>query len=122
MSRSCIPGNKSGDFDFGYRQVCVYGFPRKGLRRFAEQQEKTPLEQEEDIEILRFLEMGFDVQMIELSGDSIAVDHPKDLDKNMPKIKEYSWHYYYGKRNVYKKFEKLLKGITISGRITPALI
>ena len=26
--------------------------------------------------------------------------HPKDLDKNMPKIKEYSWHYYYGKRNI----------------------
>ena len=34
--------------------------------------------------------------------------HPKDLDINMPKIKEYSWHYYYGKRNILKKFEKLL--------------
>jgi len=34
--------------------------------------------------------------------------HPKDLDKNMPKIKEYSWHYYYGKKNIIKKFEKLL--------------
>ena len=34
--------------------------------------------------------------------------HPKDLDKNMPKIKEYSWHYYYGKRNIIAKFEKLL--------------
>ena len=34
--------------------------------------------------------------------------HPKDLDKNMPKIKEYSWHFYYGKKNIIKKFEKLL--------------
>ena len=34
--------------------------------------------------------------------------HPKDLDENMPKIKEYSWHYYYGKRNILSKFEKLL--------------
>ena len=34
--------------------------------------------------------------------------HPKDLDKDMPKVKEYSWHYYYGKRNILKKFEKLL--------------
>ena len=34
--------------------------------------------------------------------------HPKDLDKKMPKIKEYSWHYYYGKKNIMKKFEKLL--------------
>ena len=35
--------------------------------------------------------------------------HPKDLDKNMPKIKQYTWHYYYGKRNIVAKFEKLLK-------------
>ena len=62
MSRSCIPGNKSGDFDFGYRQVCVYGFPRKDLRRFAEQQEKTPLEQEEDIEILYKALTGKDLE------------------------------------------------------------
>ncbi len=34
--------------------------------------------------------------------------HPKDLDPKMPKIKEYSWHYYYGKKNVKKKFEKLI--------------
>jgi len=35
--------------------------------------------------------------------------HPKDLDINMPKIESYSWHFYYGKRNIIKKFEKLLK-------------
>ena len=35
--------------------------------------------------------------------------HPKDLDKDMPKIKEYGWHYYYGKNNIIHKFEKLLK-------------
>jgi polysaccharide deacetylase family protein (PEP-CTERM system associated) len=35
--------------------------------------------------------------------------HPKDLDVDMPKIDSYSWHFYYGKRNIIKKFEKLLK-------------
>jgi len=35
--------------------------------------------------------------------------HPKDLDINMPKIDSYSWHFYYGKRNIIQKFEKLLK-------------
>lgn len=34
--------------------------------------------------------------------------HPKDLDPDMPKIKEYSWHYYFGKKNIKKKFENLL--------------
>lgn len=35
--------------------------------------------------------------------------HPKDLDNNMPRIDEYSWHYYYGKKGILNKFEKLLK-------------
>jgi len=35
--------------------------------------------------------------------------HPKDLDKNMPKVETYSWHFYYGKRNILQKFETLLK-------------
>lgn len=34
--------------------------------------------------------------------------HPKDLDCDMPKISQYKWHYYYGKKNIVKKFEKLL--------------
>ncbi len=34
--------------------------------------------------------------------------HPKDLDQDMPKIKEYQWHYYFGKKNVLQKFEKIL--------------
>jgi 3-deoxy-manno-octulosonate cytidylyltransferase (CMP-KDO synthetase) len=38
------------------------------------------LEEEEDIEILRFLEMGYEVRMIELSNDSIAVDTQEDLE------------------------------------------
>ncbi len=35
--------------------------------------------------------------------------HPKDLDIKMPKINEYSWHYYYGKNNVEEKFSDLLR-------------
>jgi len=35
--------------------------------------------------------------------------HPKDLDPEMPRIHDYSWHYYYGKRNLVKKFERLLQ-------------
>ena len=34
----------------------------------------------EDIEILRFLELGWSVQMVELSGESIAVDTFEDLE------------------------------------------
>lgn len=35
--------------------------------------------------------------------------HPKDLDAEMPKIKEYNWTYYYNIKSARKKFEKILK-------------
>lgn len=81
MSRSPIPGTKSDVFTFSRKQICVYGFPRAALEAFAKRGEKTPHEDAEDIEILRFVEMGWDVRMIELSGLSIAVDTLEDLDK-----------------------------------------
>jgi 3-deoxy-manno-octulosonate cytidylyltransferase (CMP-KDO synthetase) len=81
MSRSPIPGNKTGNFQKGWRQVCIYGFPASSLRAFASIPTKLQLEQEEDIEILRFLELGFEVKMVELSSNSIAVDNPEDVIK-----------------------------------------
>lgn len=87
MSRNPIPGNKTGKFVKSWRQICVYAFPYDALMNFAKKNKKTLLEQEEDIEILRFLELGYDVRMIKLSGDSIAVDTPEDVKKVNDKLK-----------------------------------
>ncbi|MDR7124099.1 3-deoxy-manno-octulosonate cytidylyltransferase [Pseudotabrizicola sp. 4114] len=81
MSRAPIPGTKSDTFVFSRKQICVYGFPRTALAAFAARGAKTTHENAEDIEILRFLEMGWTVQMIELSGASIAVDTLEDLGR-----------------------------------------
>lgn len=81
MSRSPIPGTKTDEFHFSRKQVCIYSFPRKALTQFSGNPGKTPHEEAEDIEILRFLELGWEVQMIELSGKSIAVDTPEDLER-----------------------------------------
>ena len=86
MSRSAIPGNKAKNFVFGYRQVCVYAFPAEALKKFNQATTKTPLENEEDIEILRFVEMGYEVRMLELSQNSIAVDNPEDVDKVVKRL------------------------------------
>lgn len=86
MSRSPIPGNKNGDFVKSNRQVCVYAFPQGALENFSAQKIKTALEKEEDIEIIRFLEMGYEVFMIELSDDSIAVDNPSDVEKVLNRL------------------------------------
>lgn len=77
-SRSPIPQNKKNIFRFGYRQVCIYAFPKKKLKSFYSVK-KTPLEYEEDIEYLRFLEKGIKIKCLELSDESKAVDTPDDL-------------------------------------------
>ena len=76
MSRSSIPGNKEGKFNSANKQVCIYAFPRKAIFAFGNNPKKTKFEAIEDIEILRFLEMGFSIQMVEVKGSPIALDTP----------------------------------------------
>ena len=62
-------------------QVLAYCFPRKKLLKFGTVKKKTKLEYFEDIEILRFLELGVKVKMIKMSNKSISVDLYRDLKK-----------------------------------------
>ena len=79
MSRGPIPHTKDGEFVKAWRQVCVYGLSGEALTAFADAGGKTPMEEVEDIEIVRFLELGMTVRMVPLSSGSIAVDHPEDV-------------------------------------------
>lgn len=79
MSRSPIPGNKKNKFTKAWRQVCGYIIPKKKLMKFYSFKKKSNLENLEDIEILRFIEMGEKVKMIKLSGSSLSIDTPDDL-------------------------------------------
>lgn len=81
MSRAPIPGTKADTFEFSRKQICVYAFPSAALKAFAARDEKTPHEAVEDIEIMRFVEMGWQVRMVELVGSSIAVDTQEDLER-----------------------------------------
>lgn len=81
MSRSPIPGAKDSQFQFGYKQICIYAFPKNSLDLYLNHPQKTPLESVEDVEILRFLERGVSVKLVETSGKSMAVDVEEDVDK-----------------------------------------
>jgi 3-deoxy-manno-octulosonate cytidylyltransferase (CMP-KDO synthetase) len=81
MSRAAIPTSKSLGYAGALKQVCIYNLPKEALLRFGNFEGKTPLEQIEDIEILRFLELGYPVQIIEVTSSSIAVDTPEDLER-----------------------------------------
>jgi 3-deoxy-D-manno-octulosonate cytidylyltransferase len=80
MSRFGIPFNKSEKKVNHKKQVCVYGFTKKALDLFSSR-DKTLNEQFEDIEILRFVDMGYKVKMKRTFVDSIAVDIPEDIQK-----------------------------------------
>ena len=87
MSRAEIPTDKKLSFSKAMRQVCIYAFPQKALKLFGEYNTKSALESIEDIEILRFLELGYEVQMVEVSSSSIAVDYPKDINRVVKVLK-----------------------------------
>ncbi len=83
MSRAAIPSDKKYLFNKSMKQVCIYSFPKKVLLLFAKQKNKTPLEKIEDIEILRFLEMGLKIKLIQLNDNSIAIDTIEDYKKTL---------------------------------------
>ena len=72
------------------QQLCIYGFFRDHLEKFIQQTIKTPFEESEDIEILRFIEMGIPVRMLELEGSPIHVDTPEDLERAQIIAKDYN--------------------------------
>lgn len=79
QSRAPIPNNKEGKFIDAYRQVCIYSYPYKALKEFSKFKKKSQFEKIEDIELLRFLELGHEIYMIKMSDKSISVDTKKNL-------------------------------------------
>lgn len=60
------------------RQLGLYGFRKSGLTLFAEHQPGA-VERAEGVEMLRFLENGYRVKMVEVQEESISVDTEADL-------------------------------------------
>jgi 3-deoxy-manno-octulosonate cytidylyltransferase (CMP-KDO synthetase) len=82
MTRAPVPSNKQGDFKNGLKQVCIYSYPKKILNKvYGANKKKSLLEKNEDIEILRLIEMGYKIKMVKLSNKSISIDTKSDLNK-----------------------------------------
>lgn len=62
-------------------QVCMYGFSPMSLLAFGQAASSpSDMERRENIEILRFIEMGLNVTMLETKSESHPVDIPQDLE------------------------------------------
>ena len=80
-SRSPIPVTKENNFVRASKTASIFAVPIDTLKAFAQLKFKTPLESIEDVEILRFIELGYNVQMVKLKDISVSVDYPEDADK-----------------------------------------
>lgn len=79
-SRMPIPYPRGGEVQY-YRQFGLYAFRRSGLEIFSSLK-PGPLERAEGVEMLRFIEQGHGVQMVQVpNDDGIPVDTPSDLDR-----------------------------------------
>jgi 3-deoxy-manno-octulosonate cytidylyltransferase (CMP-KDO synthetase) len=80
FSRAPIPAIDSAHLDLVsvFKQVCVIPFRREFLREFA-QLAQTRLERAESIDMLRVIEHGRRVRMVETEIETHAVDTPGDL-------------------------------------------
>ena len=83
ISRQPLPGFKDRKqrSKVYYKQVCIYAFNREELLTFGNFGHKSKLEESEDIEIIRFLEWGKTIRLVETQPGSLAVDVPEDVAK-----------------------------------------
>ena len=82
MSRQAIPSVNNIPFAklSCYKQVCIIPFTHEYLMRYTEL-EPTPLEVAENIDMMRFIEHGYNVKMVETKYDTHAVDRIGDIAK-----------------------------------------
>ena len=80
FSREPIPTTHGNDFSSikAYKQVCVIPYPKQFLLDFAEM-EPTELEIVESIDMMRVLEHGHRVKMVECTETTHSVDAPHDV-------------------------------------------
>ena len=90
MSRQALPGfkdQKNAPAEY-YKQVCTYAFNRQELLAYGEFGRKSTLEHAEDIEIIRFLEWGQTIRLVQTRPGSLAVDVPEDVEKVEQALKD----------------------------------
>lgn len=96
FSREPIPTRQMQGFDRlpVFKQVCIIPYRRDFLLEYA-QLEPTPLEKAESIDMLRLLEHGYPVRLVETKVASRSVDTPEErveveaLMRNDPLVAQY---------------------------------
>ena len=80
FSRKSIPFKKLSKNYYSYKQVCIIPFERDFLFKYLNLKE-TNLEISESIDMMRVLEHGYDVKLVEIKKETFPVDTLNDLKK-----------------------------------------
>jgi len=95
FSREPIPSDKKYQKEYqGYKQVCILPFRRDFLLKFVKMA-PTPLEQIESIDMVRVLEYGYKIKLVETDFNTMGVDdendrkQAEDIISKDPLLKEY---------------------------------
>lgn len=80
FSRLPIPYPKNGQVINYYKHLGLYALKREALVWFSNQ-ERGKIEKIEDIEMMRFLENGYSIEVVDVQSDTIAVDRPDDVKR-----------------------------------------
>lgn len=78
-TRSPLPYPKGG-IDFEYMKFVGIGAFTKEALKFYNDTPKGKLERLEECDLMRFVERGINIKMVEVNCQSISVDTPKDLE------------------------------------------
>ena len=82
LSREPIPSNRNNQTGVikRFKQLGLMAFRKEFLVNFTKL-EPTPLEMIESIDMLRVLEYGYLIRMVESKSDIVGVDTPEDLER-----------------------------------------
>lgn len=87
FTRSPIPYPKAKLDYIIYKPIGAYAFKRETLLKYNTLK-KGPIEEAEDIELLRYIENGIKVKIGIVESDTVAVDTPKDLKRVIDILKK----------------------------------
>lgn len=87
LSRAAIPKSKKNQPVPYKKHLGLYGLSKDALLFFANS-ERGLIECIEDVEMLRFLENGYRIKIVEVQSSSIGVDLPEDVAKVEAVIKQ----------------------------------
>lgn len=80
VSASALSAGSDFPHTLAFKQVCIIPFRRKTLLEFS-RLPSTPLEKLESVDMLRLLEHGYRVKMVETRFNTQAVDTQADLER-----------------------------------------